>query len=236
MLYLINTILLVAAVFVSHTASPVDSVIFLILAFCGASLILFMFSAEFIALIFIIIYVGAIAVLFLFVIMMLDIKDHSEELENETEFSVFHWVFLGCIFAASLYMSLYFALYLGVEFLPLKLSSFWICEFSDSFIEKNLLWIQDRNGLELSFSNWYLFHSVEPISYLSLIDDLNNIDLIGQMLYNEQLVNFLLAGLILLIALIGSIVLTFQFNTSTEKHQNVNRQLARTDNFVSFFQ
>ena len=71
--------LLVSAVLVSHTASPVDSVIFLILAFCSASLILFMFNAEFIALIFIIIYVGAIAVLFLFVIMMLDIKDHSEE-------------------------------------------------------------------------------------------------------------------------------------------------------------
>lgn len=73
------------------------------------------------------------------------------------------------------------------------------------------------------------------MNFLSLIDDLNNIDLIGQMLYNEQLINFLIAGLILLIALIGSIILTFQFNTSTDKHQNVNRQLARTDNFVSFF-
>ena len=60
------------------SANPVESVLFLILAFCNAAVILFLFNAEFLGLIFIIIYVGAIAVLFLFVIMMLNIKSQKQ--------------------------------------------------------------------------------------------------------------------------------------------------------------
>jgi len=67
-----------------------------------------------------------------------------------------------------------------------------------------------------------------------LIDDLNNIDVMGQYLFNYFLVCFLLAGIILLIALVGSIILTLRFNNS-EESQVVNRQLSRTDNFLSFF-
>ena len=65
-------------------------------------------------------------------------------------------------------------------------------------------------------------------------DSLNNIDLLGQVLFNYFLVCFLLAGLILLIALIGAIVLTLRFNTF-QKKQHVFRQLSRTDNLFSFF-
>lgn len=65
-------------------------------------------------------------------------------------------------------------------------------------------------------------------------DNLNNIDVMGQYLFNYFLVCFLIAGLILLIALIGAIVLTLRFN-NTEESQHVNRQLSRTDNFLSFF-
>ena len=56
----------------------------------------------------------------------------------------------------------------------------------------------------------------------------------GQVLFNYFLICFLLAGIILLIALVGSIVLTLRFNNS-EEGQLVNRQLSRTDNFLSFF-
>jgi NADH:ubiquinone oxidoreductase subunit 6 (subunit J) len=67
-----------------------------------------------------------------------------------------------------------------------------------------------------------------------LVDNLNNIDVMGQVLFNYFLICFLLAGIILLIALVGSIVLTLRFNNS-EEGQLVNRQLSRTDNFLSFF-
>jgi NADH-quinone oxidoreductase subunit J len=67
---------------VSSAINPVESVLFLILTFCNAAAILFIFNAEFLGLIFVIIYVGAIAVLFLFVIMMLDLKTKSVEKIN----------------------------------------------------------------------------------------------------------------------------------------------------------
>jgi NADH:ubiquinone oxidoreductase subunit 6 (subunit J) len=77
----------------------------------------------------------------------------------------------------------------------------------------------------------------EPISQIDfnlLIDDLNNIDIFGQVLFNYYMSCFLLAGFILLIALVGSIVLTLRFN-NTDEGQIVNKQLSRTDNFLSFF-
>ena len=64
---------------VSSAVNPVESVLFLILTFCNAAAILFIFNAEFLGLIFVIIYVGAIAVLFLFVIMMLNVKIQDQQ-------------------------------------------------------------------------------------------------------------------------------------------------------------
>ena len=79
------------------------------------------------------------------------------------------------------------------------------------------------------------YRSVGDISISILnFDSLNNIDVLGQFLYNYFLVPFLLAGLILLIALVGAIVLTLKFS-SLQKGQLVYRQLSRTDNFLSFF-
>lgn len=77
------------------------------------------------------------------------------------------------------------------------------------------------------YSNVYLYTN-------TLFDTLNNIDVIGQALYNYYLACVLLCGLILLVALIGSIVLTLKFNAHS-KHQLTERQLARTDKFISFF-
>lgn len=83
--------------------------------------------------------------------------------------------------------------------------------------------------------NWEdLFILQQTTNPFLLIDSLNNIDIMGQALFNYYLVAFLLAGIILLIALVGAIVLTLRFNHS-ETGQLVNRQLARTDNTLSFF-
>lgn len=177
----------------SISINPIESVLFLILAFFNAAAILFLFHAEFLGLIFIIIYVGAIAVLFLFVIMMLNIKNPKKDQVN---FSIFTKIF---IFLISIF---------GI--------------ISCFLLLKNVFFNDDYYLFEQS-SNVFVF-----------IDSLNNIDVMGQALFNYYLVAFLLAGIILLIALIGAIVLTLRFN-NTETSQIVNRQLARTDNNLSFF-
>ena len=74
--YFFITVLILSSLFVLLSQNPVHSVLFLILAFCNASGILFLFNAEFLGLVFIIIYVGAIAILFL-VVMMLNVKVYS---------------------------------------------------------------------------------------------------------------------------------------------------------------
>jgi NADH-quinone oxidoreductase subunit J len=85
-----------------------------------------------------------------------------------------------------------------------------------------------------TFSTEDLFLLKDFQSAFHQMDTLNNIDVLGQVLYNYFLVCFLIAGLILLVALVGSITLTLRFNT-TQKSQIVSRQLSRTDNFLSFF-
>ena len=188
MFALINIFMCSCGVLMCISSSPVESVIYLILTFCGAVIVLFMFHVEFLGLVLIIIYVGAVAVLFLFVIMMLNIKNEEEELENNGLF----------YYGTALIFFLFFFFF------------------------------------TVTLSNFPFFDNLVDVPLMHMIDDLNNIDVLGQVLFNYYLVCFLLAGIILLIALIGAIVLTLKFNT-TEKSQNANRQLARTENFISFF-
>ena len=84
------------------------------------------------------------------------------------------------------------------------------------------------------FKTNFFSESISQIDFNLLTDDLNNIDIFGQVLFNYYMSCFLLAGFILLIALVGSIVLTLRFN-NTDEGQIVNKQLSRTDNFLSFF-
>lgn len=187
------------------SSSPVQSVIFLILCFCCAAIILFMFHVEFIGLIFIIIYVGAIAVLFLFVIMMLNVKnqDIKENTENSYKFD-----------------TVVSSILIGVVSIP----SF--------FLYKYISYIQYGSYKEKSFLIFLETDNTSEVTYL--IDELLNIEVIGQVLFNNYMICVLLAGIILLVALVGSIVLTLKFNNS-EKSQIANRQLARNENFITFF-
>ena len=187
-------LLFLSGLMVAFSANPVESVLFLILTFFNAGAILIMFNAEFLGLIFIIVYVGAIAVLFLFVIMMLNVKIHENIFSK-----LFSKNFRNTIIAL-------FFVYLVSVVLFVYLKS-----------------IFHSQNLPLDMNNAAL-----------LIDSLNNIDVLGQVLYNYYLVSFLLAGLILLVALIGAIVLTLRFNNA-HKSQIVSRQLSRRDNFLSFF-
>ena len=187
--FVLSQLLCWCSYFVCTCKNPIHSVLFLILVFCNAAGILFIFNAEFLGLIFIIIYVGAIAVLFLFVIMMLRIKNKEENISTVN--SIF-WILLFIL--------------IEYELLQILGESF---ELSSVFPD----------------SNFFLF---------LLLDNSNNIDILGQALFGYYLICFLLAGILLLIALVGCIVLTLKFN-NTEETQNVNRQLSRSDNFLSFF-
>ena len=88
--------------------------------------------------------------------------------------------------------------------------------------------------LEKSFTNSTFCVSDLPYNFDNYLDSLSSIDVLGQSLYNYYLLCFLLAGLILLVAMIGAIVLTLNFR-SHRKNELVSRQLSRSDNFLAFF-
>lgn len=188
-------LLLLSSLLVILSNNPVESVLYLILTFCNAGTILFLFNLEFFGLIFIIIYVGAIAVLFLFVVMMINIKQEMTSFFNSTT---------NTLFFAILSLIIY-----------IVVINLYLCLFTSAPNLQNLDAFPDS-----------IFNTT--------IDNLNNIDVFGQVLYNFSLFYVPIAGFVLLIALIGSIVLTLNFNK--QKKQTFSyKQLARTDNFISFF-
>jgi NADH-quinone oxidoreductase subunit J len=88
--------------------------------------------------------------------------------------------------------------------------------------------------LEKAFSGSSFLLSDSTAHFTLLLDSLNGIDLFGQSLFNYFLVCVLIAGLILLVAMIGAITLTMNFS-SPRKTESVARQLSRSDNFLAFF-
>lgn len=189
--YLLLFLFVLCTVFVLISENPVHSVLFLILTFCISAVILFIFNVEFLGLIFIIIYVGAIAILFLFVVMMLNVKINS--------FVSFIKLPAILFFSFLLFLTLFY--------------------FLDDlfFYEQNFILVK------------------KPFQVFNfLIDNLANADVLGQVLFNNFLSCFLIAGLILLVAMVGAISLTLNYR-SERKNELVIRQLSRSDNFLSFF-
>jgi NADH:ubiquinone oxidoreductase subunit 6 (subunit J) len=80
--YLLCIALLIAGLMAAFSSNPVESVLFLILTFCVSSSILFIFNNEFLGLLYIIVYVGAVAVLFIFIVMMLNVKNRENFMEK----------------------------------------------------------------------------------------------------------------------------------------------------------
>jgi NADH-quinone oxidoreductase subunit J len=167
--------------FVPFANSSIESVLFLILTFILNSLVLFLFEVDFLALLYIIIYVGAIAVLFLFIIMMLNTK---------SKFKINYY-----------YTNLCFLFFFVV------------------FIASIILFSEYENT---------------SLSVLKYYDVFANIDVMGQIMFNNYIFEFLIAGLILLIALVGSVLLTLKYNRDTE-FQFSYKQLSRCENFISFY-
>jgi NADH-quinone oxidoreductase subunit J len=177
--YVFTAILLVSAGMVVSARNPVHSVLFLILAFFNAAALFLIAGAEFLAMILVIVYVGAVAVLFLFVVMMLDVD--FAELRGGFQ-----------------------------RYLPAGLAVGAVL-----FIE-----------LLLVMGGWKLAPEAAVLKLSSTPSNVSNTAAIGRLLYTEYVFLFQAAGLVLLVAMIGAIVLTLR-DRKASRHQVIRDQNAR---------
>jgi NADH-quinone oxidoreductase subunit J len=186
--YLFSIFLVFSAFMVVVSKHPVFSLLFLVSSFIFASFILFLLECELLALLFIIVYVGAIAILFLFAIMMLESK------LTDLSRNVMKYTPVGFIF--------------GIVFLFPQLRK--ISKTFNKNIDYDLFY-------QNNYQNWY-----------DLTDSTTDVEVYGQVLYSCFVLQLLIAGLILLLVLIGVVYLTNNFNVNKQtKDQVVFKQLAR---------
>jgi NADH-quinone oxidoreductase subunit J len=178
--YVFAVILLASAGMVVSARNPVHSVLFLILAFFNAAALFLIAGAEFLAMILIIVYVGAVAVLFLFVVMMLDVN--FAELKSGVQRYLPVGIAVGAVLLIELLMVLG-----GWTFAP------------------------QAGALKLSAT---------PAN-------VSNTAALGRLIYTDYVFLFQAAGLILLVAMIGAIVLTLR-RSKPSMHQSIRRQTERT--------
>ena len=173
--YLFATICCLSGLMVVSSRNPVHSVLFLILAFFNAAGLFILLNAEFLAMLLVVVYVGAVAVLFLFVVMMLDIN-YSELREGFQKYRPLG-LFIGAVLLVELFATFF--------------------EYSGN------------------------------IKSLPSPGEVHNTKALGQVIYTDYIYLFQLAGLILLVAMIGAIALTLRKRTGVRK-QVIADQNART--------
>ena len=178
--YLFAGVCVASAALVIVSRNPVHSVLYLILAFVNASGLFILMGAEFLGMMLIVVYVGAVAVLFLFVIMMLDV-DFVELREG------------------------------FMQYLPVGLVIGGIFVFE----------------LLLAVGGWVINPSVTKNITSAIPTNISNTEALGLVLYTKYIHYFQLAGMVLLVAMIGAIVLTLRHKVMV-KRQDINVQNART--------
>ena len=179
--YVFSLVTVAAAFMVIAAKNPVHSVLFLILAFFNAAGLFILLGAEFLAMILVVVYVGAVAVLFLFVVMMLDV-DFAELRQG-----VLQYLPIGALVG----------LVLLVELVMVLGSALVTPETAAGFAAPT------------------------PPA-----EEVSNTAAIGRLLYTRYIFFFQTAGLILLVAMIGAIVLTLRHKAGV-KRQDISRQNAR---------
>ena len=180
--YLFAFIMIASALMVITARNPVHSVLFLILAFFNAAALFLLTGAEFLAMILVVVYVGAVAVLFLFVVMMLDV-DFAELKQGALKHAPIG-ALVGVVLLAEL-----------------------ILVFSASVFSPKI-------------STNAAYPIPDPATR-------HNTAAIGDILYTDFVFYFQVAGLILLVAMIGAIVLTLRHKEGV-KRQSISAQVART--------
>src|ERR1700710_2166288 len=178
--YFFSAILIASAIMVIASRNPVHSVLFLILAFFNAAGLFVLLGAEFLGMILIVVYVGAVAVLFLFVVMMLDI-DFAELKRGTLQYQPFG-ALIGVILAAEVVM----------------VGRVWVLK-------------------PVAFAT--ISHATPP--------GVTNTEALGRILYTDYIYYFQIAGLVLLVAMIGAIVLTLRSRPGVRR-QVISVQNART--------
>src|SRR5689334_8170696 len=178
--YLFAGVCIASAFMVIASRNPVHSVLFLILAFVNAAGLFLLLGAEFLAMILIVVYVGAVAVLFLFVVMMLDV-----------DFTELRQGFLDYLPVGAL---------IGLIFLV---------------------------ELVLVLFGWAYAPDVRTAIMAPTPADITNTEALGRILYTRYIFFFQAAGLVLLVAMIGAIVLTLRHKPNV-KRQSISAQNART--------
>lgn len=229
---------LFSAFMVIRSKNPVYSVLFLILVFCNSAGLLLLLNLDFFALIFLIVYVGAIAVLFLFVVMMLNIKF------TEVQESIFHYLpiggFIGLIFFVEFYFlfhqefvpllmvstSWFSAVDLTLQFYALSVLSFLMYGFTTSNFSQRFNHYSSHFFKELENLDQFTNQSVDYLIWPTFINSKTPVEALGQVLYTYYFYFFLIASLILLIAMIGAIMLTLNPHRAV-KRQEIFEQNAR---------
>ena len=182
--YIFSFIAIVSAIMVTVSRNTVHSVFFLILDFISISCLFIMIGAEFVGMIMLIVYVGAVAVLFLFVVMMLNVSLQKNE---------------------------WFAAERGSSHIPVGILVSIIIFFE----------------LIIVVGGWKFKPNLNPDSLdLNFISEKTNTHSIGEVLYTDYIHLFQLSGMILLVAMIGAIVLTFRKRSGIKK-QSYFKQVSR---------
>ena len=177
--YLFAGVLVAAAFMVIAAKNPVHSVLWLILAFFNAAGLFLLLGAEFLAMILVVVYVGAVAVLFLFVVMMLDV-DFAELRQG-----FLNYLPIGAVIGAVLLVELLLVL-----------------------------------------TTWAISPETAAVAQVPIPQEMSNAEALGQVLYTRYILFFQLAGLVLLVAMIGAIVLTLRHKVGV-KRQDIGVQVAR---------
>jgi len=173
--YFFSIITVFSAIMVIISKNTIYSVFFLILVFVSVSILFIMIGAEFLGMIMLIVYVGAVAVLFLFVVMMLNIVEQITKRSSRKGF--INYISVGSIVGVIIFLEL------------LVVIGGW--KYKGTFI---------------------------PLSDININVDLSNTHVLGNILYTDYIHLFQIAGMILLVAMIGAITLTFS------KRENIKRQ------------
>ncbi len=181
--YTFSLIAIVSAIMVTASKNTVHSVFFLILDFISISCLFIMIGAEFLGMIMLIVYVGAVAVLFLFVVMMLNVAQQKNQWFSSKESS---------------------------KHIPFGL------------IISTLIFVE----ILIVIGGWKYKPEIFDINNSANLNSVSNTHSLGKILYTDYIHVFQISGMILLVAMIGAIVLTFRQRAGVKK-QSYIKQISR---------
>lgn len=192
--YILSCCCLACTTLVIGITNPIHSILLLIAVFATGSLLLFMLNVEFFGIIFLVVYVGAIAVLFLFIVMMLDIKVINTAQKLKDFFSYRNFI-------------------TGIVLIILL-----------TLVNEDVVSLNQFNNVDNVVKG-----IDEYTDYSKLLKHQSHLQVLGIALYKDYIIQFLLCGFILFIAMVGAIVVTLEDEElKSVKQQNPVNQAFRT--------